>query len=235
MGTALRIVLLVSLAGTGVARGGVTLHSTLGIVNAQSYNRMDPDFDGGIGRYGFYQNAESADDFTLATTAKLDSVTLDYLVVSSQMPAQGVQLNLWTDAGGSPDALVYAGLIAPNHVIGAAFTDTVFGLTGLRLTADTTNQAIVLGPGTYWVTMKPVDTTNAGEAYFSVRDSNLVNGAATVGRDIVGSLYGSNAWFTLPFPGSGGTTSMEIVGTLVPAPGSLALLGAVFGVRRRGR
>ncbi|MBK7403738.1 MAG: PEP-CTERM sorting domain-containing protein [Phycisphaerales bacterium] len=218
-----------ALTSTGLAQ--VTLHSTLGIVNSQSYDRADPDLAGGMGFFGIPVEAESADDFTLATVATLTQVTLDYLTFFGQAPAGGVQVNILSDAAGIPGALIYSTQAQITSV--TSFTDTVFGLAGERITASVN---LPLAASTYWLTMKPIDYTAGGDAYFSVRDSTYVLGASVMGRDIAGGLYGFTNWTTLLSPASGGTTSMEIRGIPVPTPGVLAGLGAaigVCGVRRR--
>jgi hypothetical protein len=213
-----------------VAAGQVVLHSTLGIVNGQTYDRMDPDVHGGSAYYGSIVDVESADDFTLASAAILTSVTVDYLTFLGGTPTHGLEVNLWSDAGGTPGGLIASG-IQP-AIIASSFADTVYGMAGRRISAGV---SLPLTAGTYWITLKPIDLLSGGDAYFSVRDSTLVNGAATVGRDIIGNVYGWNTWTTLPYPGAGGTTSMEIMGEIIPAPGTLAGVGVlgVCGLRRR--
>lgn len=227
----LQIVALASGALASIGFAQVTLHSTLGIVNSQSYNRMDPDMYSGIGAFGSLVEAESADDFTLATGATLTTVTLDYLTTFGALPSGGVEVNIWSDASGAPGSLLYSAM-AP-VTASSAFTDGVFGASGLRLSA---NVSIPLAASTYWLTMKPVDLTPGGDAYYSVRDSTYVLGAPVMGRDIVGGLYGFTSWTTLLSPASGGTTSMEIQGIPVPTPGALAMAGVLcarVGRRRR--
>jgi hypothetical protein len=211
-----------------VAAGQVVLHSTLGIVNGQTYDRMDPDMHGGSAYYGSIVDVESADDFTLGSAANLTSVTVDYLTFMGITPRDGVQLNIWSDSAGTPGGLLMS-MTAP-LLMASSFTDTVYGMVGRRMTLAPLS--IPLGAGTYWLTLKPIESS---DAYFTVRDSALVNGSPTAGRDIVGNVYGWTNWTTLPYPGLGGTTSMEIVGEIFPAPGTLAGVGVlgVCGLRRR--
>lgn len=236
MTNAPRLAIALCCAGAACAQAQVVLHSTLSIVNNQSYNRRDADFIGGFAQYGAIYNAQSADDFTLANSAYIDSVTLDYLMFNQRFPNDGVELSIWTDASNMPAMLLYNSLVTPNDVTMTPFTDTVYGMAGVRITADLHMVTPFLTAGTYWISMQPRDMTASGEPYFSVRDINFVNGSPTVGRDIAGTFYGSNNWVQLPMPGNGGTTSMEILGRYVPAPGAIAVLGgwaAMLGVRRR--
>lgn len=220
----------VGVAAGSVAWGQVSLHSTLNIVNGQTYNRMDFDTKGNP------DAAMTVDDVTFASSVIVTDVTLDYLSTSGLAPADGVELHFYASGGGMPGPLVASLHVGISDLSVTNWTDTVFGvgLKGTRVTAD--NPDFVLAAGTYWVGMVAEDYSG-GDTYYSVREYQTLGTSQVFGRDIWGSAHfgGGGSWVQLLSPAPGSMNSMEIRGYVVPGPGAsaLALAGLGWGVRRK--
>ncbi len=133
-------------------------------------------------------------------------------------------------------------LIGSGTASGGNFTQTPSGRIGFGFTEYTdlaSGLNLYLAPGTYWLAVVPQDTENVNHSY----NSN------TFGINQVGSSYLNEQFFNAGFLGANFTNannegpntfqafSAGVVGTVVPEPSSLIMLGsglvAAAGVVRR--
>jgi len=240
----------------GVA-SAVVLYDTTGMTDTQTYNSTTTSNQGqsyisGLGNPGSptsnnMWDQQACDDFTLATSADLTSVTADFLcpsTVTMHMPATGVLVEFFPTSGTLADNTPVAqAFLFGSDISGTTFSHTLSGLsystTGLRITVDLTSAGITLGPGTWWMSVQPVDETATGIAYYNVSGlgttgfkPNRRKGSTWHGNTYGGSF--TNTWAA--FTGSAQRDlSFKVEGTPVPTPGAAATLGLVglAAIRRR--
>jgi len=233
-----KLVLLAAVLMIPVASADV-LYDSLSIVDNQAYNAGNGDAISGMAVFGSISDLDACDDFTINQGYELDTVTRDYVTFLGGTPATGLLVEVFADLGGYPGETPVGSYMATGgEVSGSSWSDTIFGLLGRRLTATIPDGAIVLGPGTYYIDMLPVDTTANGDWYYTVRGA--VSGSDSFGRDGYADHgnnynggYGSTNWVSFNSLGYGaGDISQQITGT-VPEPASLALLGLGLVLLRR--
>jgi len=238
----------------GIA-SAVVLYDTTGMTDAQTYSMASTASQGqsyisGLGDAAATGNhlwdQQACDDFTLATSADLTSVTADFvcpLASTMHMPATGVLVEFFPTSGTlANNTPVAQAFLFGSDISGTTFTNTstttLYNGTGLRLTVDLTSAGITLGPGTWWVSVQAVDETATGIAYYNVSGfgttgfkPNKRKGSTWHGNTYGGSFQ--NTWTV--FTASQRDLAFKVEGTPVPAPGAAATLGVVglAAIRRR--
>lgn len=216
----------------GGGQRDTVIYSTLSFADGKTYDAGNGNAYSGAGLFGFIYDLQLADDFKTTGDNVLTHVTGDYLCFFGGTPANGLQVDVWTDTGAGPGSLVASQTVAVDQA--SSWSDPIFGLAGRRL-GGTVN--IPLSANTdYYIMIQPVDLTSGGDWYYQIRDLNSFIGGDSYGRDGGRGAggYGTTVWTSMASFGFGvGDTGMEI--RAVPAPGALALLGlgGLAATRRR--
>lgn len=200
-------------AATGAAAAAThaeVLHDTTAMTDNGAYDGLAENFLGGFAEHNVLLDQQSADDFDLLDRSSITSVTFDLLTHSpfaQAAPADGVLIEFWPDDGGAPTDGAIAAYFSTDFEL-TQFTDTVFGITGLRFSVDLTRAGITLGPGTWWASLVPVDETPSGINYKSIRtegfpighSGHVRDGGVAHGNGYQG-LYGTPNWEPFSFYG----------------------------------
>jgi MYXO-CTERM domain-containing protein len=217
------------------------IYDTLSITDNQIYDNGNGNARSGTGVFGSVSDLELCDDFTTTNNNVITHVVADSVTFLGRSPADGVHVEVFQDLGGVPsEAAVATAQVPAAFVSASGFTDTIFGLAGVRLSVDLAGAglSIPLAANTsYYIMIKPVDLTASGDWYYQLRDTGSFIGGDAYGRDGGEGAggYGTFTWVSMNNLGFGrGDTAMQI--SAVPAPGAAALLGLgalVVGRRRR--
>ena len=177
------------IGGGGIARADVLYDSTVFITDEGNWhNSFILTTIGGQALFGDFRDTQGADDFFMDGTYEITSVTGDYQSLGGgPPPADGVlveffsQTNDCTFDGGpcpeeSPVAAVLSIAVTVTTILPDIFEDA------FRLTVDLSGEGITLGPGTWWISITPVDLTP---------ETGLAAGQFT---SILGE-FGANAYF----------------------------------------
>lgn len=170
--------------------------------------------------FGAYRS--TVDDFTLTSTTDLTGYYGLYLSFSGALPVgSSMNLNFYSDAGGSPGAFVAT-------ASETGYSEMTTGRTWFgraEVVNHSTFSPITLGPGTYWVEMQIVGVENA----FHMVHAGVTGSEAWVNYADLGVGPGSAIF------GSAADMAFALEGDVVPAPSALALLGlaGLAGRRRR--
>ncbi|MBK7404249.1 MAG: hypothetical protein IPJ41_06345 [Phycisphaerales bacterium] len=215
----------------GSQRSGNVIYSSLSFTDNQAYANGNGNAYSGLGAFGAVYDLMLCDDFSTTGDNVITQVTGDYVTFFGGTPANGLQVDILQNNGGTPGALIASQTAA---VTGAAnFSDTLFGLAGRRLTA---NVNIPLAANTnYFIMIQPVDLSSGGDWYYQIVSASS-NGSDVHMRDggRGNAGYGFSNWTSSgAYNGFAGTSGMEI--RAIPAPGALALLGlgGLAATRRR--
>ncbi len=205
----------------------VVLYDTTDMTDNQTYDNSHPCLIGGFVQFGEFRDEQAADDFELTDTYLVTSVTGDFLnFTPGAFPAGGVLVEFFSDLAGTPSEVASSAALS-TAVIATPFTDTVFGNHGVRLTVDLKIEGITLSPGTWWVSIVPVDETSSGVSYAHIRTTSgpivgnpghVRDGGLDHGNGYPGGAYGTNDWWpssTVGLPN--GNLAMKIEGVLVVA------------------
>ncbi|HZW09920.1 MAG TPA: PEP-CTERM sorting domain-containing protein [Phycisphaerales bacterium] len=210
------------------------IYSSLSNTDNQNYNVGNGNAYSGRGAFGFLYDLQLCDDFTTTSDNVITHVTADFLTFFGGTPADGLQVDIFTDNGGTPSEGAIASVTVP-VTAASSFSDTIFGLAGRRLGADVN---IPLAANTsYFIMIQPIDLSSGGDWYYQVGNNGETRGGETHLRD--GGRgnpgYGVSTWTAYTsYYGTTNTTSMEIRAT-IPAPSALAVLGlgGLAAARRR--
>lgn len=164
----------------------------------------------------------------------MTSMVEDAVTFFGATPADGLLVEFFEDLGGFPAEAPAACYFATGgEVAVSGFSDTIFGLLGVRMTADISGGGIVLGAGTWWASLVPTDDSSGGDWYYTVRNTAEVILADSHGRDGggdhgtdcsvgyggYGGGYGFSDWTSFGTIGFGaGTSSRQISGDLGGVP-----------------
>lgn len=236
-----------TLAITVSAANADVLYDTLG-----DFNTGSQAYIGGFanpGHQGTFWDVQLAEDFAISDGPgfHITSVSADFTTTALggfQTPANGLLVEFFQDVGGRPANWQEAPPVA--SILTQSFTQTSLGDVGIgteaaQFTVDLSGDDIELGAGTWWVSVQPVDLTEDGTQYAWLRRSGGVNQIGEpIHRRNGGEAHGNGfpgGWGSFDW-GTGASTSgrlaLAVEGTMIPAPGVLALLG-IAGFINRGR
>lgn len=210
------------------------VYDTLKYVDTQNYGAGNGNAISGRAIFGTVFDLGLADDFELDGDYTMTSAVEDSVTFFGATPADGVLVEFFDDLGGFPAESPSACYLATGgEVSNTGFSDTIFGLLGVRLAADVSGGGIVLGAGTHWASIVPVDDSSGGDWYYAVRNTSEVLGADSHGRDGGGDHgtdcsagyggysggYGTSDWTSFGAIGFGaGTVSRQLSGDLGGTP-----------------
>lgn len=166
------------------------------------------------------------EDFTIADDAGwslTDFHTVQLWSSGASGVGTGYELSFWSDNAGAPGAP-----IASANVTNYSEVDSGrvwFGRPEMAIDVDF--DPIVLGPGNYWVEMRIIGPENS---FQMVRDAPAQGSQLWTNYDDLGGLLPGSDTFGAEFH-----VAFNLTGTVVPAPGSFALLGlgGFAAIRRR--
>ena len=195
----------------GIVQADVLYDSTAmtdkGTWNHESYST----YIGGAIFLGHDADIQAAEDFELSDTYDITSVTADYRKnFQDTVPGDGVLVEFFADLGGFPAEAAIAALLSSTFTaeqLGLVNPDG-FDIPGIRLTVDLMGEGITLGPGTWWVSITPVDVEPDGtDLYNAIASTAGVFGNNTRIRD--GGVDHGNG-----LPGSYGVDDWTLFGSL---------------------
>jgi hypothetical protein len=202
----------------------------MGMIGSQAYDAGNGNHLGGEGIFGSTNDLQLCDDFnTTATGFVINEVEVGNLTFGIAKPAKA-WVRIFSDAGGKPSEAAVAEINA-NVTTNTNFTDTIFGLVGVRSTVSGLN--IGLNPGTHYYI--DVQTQSTDWAY-TARDLNSFNGDDSYGRDGPNGQggYFTNTWVSMNNLGFGkGDSAYRVEATPEPTTLGLLALGALGLIRRR--
>jgi hypothetical protein len=200
--------------GQGWDMGGgsgtrAVIHDTLHFADNQTYDQGNGNAYSGQGAFGAIYDLQLSDDFSTTSDSTLTRVTGDYVCFFGQAPANGLQVDVWTNSGCAPGTLVASQTVPVSAA--SSWTDTIFGLAGVRLTGDVN---IPLTANTsYFIMIQPIDLSSSGDWYYQIRDNNSFNGCDSYGRDggRGNAGYGTFNWTSMANLGFGaGDAGMRV-------------------------
>jgi hypothetical protein len=162
------------------AAAQTVVYDTLSITDNGLYNRAFGDCIGVPPDQFDPFDLQLADDFALESQTMITRVTADFVSsITAQLP-DAVWVQFFADVDGAPSNDVTGELIAVGH---PAITVTDLGPlntpapnnNGVRLSIDVSSAGITLGPGTWWVSVQPVQLEVPGW-YWILRQLNVVVG-----------------------------------------------------------
>ena len=183
----------------GIVQGDV-LYDTTRMSKEGTWDASYSTFIGGAKFFGEDVDLQAADDFELDGTYGITSVTADYETNFGLPPVDGVLVEFFEDLGGFPSEVPIAQVFSAEFV--ATQIDIHPLIPGLRLAVDLSNEDITLVPGTWWVSITPVDTAPlGGETYNQLAsttgpfgiDTHVRNGGSDHGNGL-GGFYGVDDW-----------------------------------------
>jgi len=243
--------LILSLAIT--ANASEILYDTLRFVDEQLYDAGNGNAISGLYLFGQLLDRGITDDFVVPGDLgyELDTVTQDHLTFLGRSPADGILIEVFgqsTMLGHPPEVPLAAYFATGDQISASPFEDTVFGLIGRRFSVNLPDGAIVLPPGSYFISQIPVDTSDRSDWYYTARDNDSFIGTDSFDRD-GGFDHERDGWYFGGGSGGLGTTdfvslgelgfgvgdvSMRITGTEIPEPVSgVLLLASALIVRQR--
>jgi hypothetical protein len=231
------------------------LHDTLYMVDDDVWNSTTFHTIGGEWGPNYDRDSHCADDFLVpgALGYELDTVTIDVQAEEARDPYNGILVEVFADLAGFPgEAPVSWYMASPGEVSSSLWDPSYY--YGIRYTATIPDGAIVLAPGSYFMSIVGVSTIpqpppELGNQWYAVRDTRPE--APHFGADTFARNGGQDHMY-LPFGGLPGLSSrtddfkslselgeglgdlsMQITGTEIPEPATLALLGLGILVLRR--
>jgi hypothetical protein len=221
------------IVGVGAASADV-LYDTLWITDDSAYETAYGNARSGRAVFGNLEDLQIADDFVVDGSSfpdgvRLTGVTQDSLCMLGNVPLDGFAVRVFADDGMSPlnDPLFDAAVPLDDALV-TYVPDPMFGLIGYRFELDILPTSIVLGPGRYWIDIQPIDTSDQGDWYYQIADTDAV---------IDGWVHQRDDWYQWWWGAHApATMAMRIEGVAVPGPSMGApLLAAVVWGRRRKR
>ena len=220
------LLLLVAAAVANATAAGIVkadvLYDTTDMTDNQTYDEGYTTFIGGEDVFGNPKDVQAADDFTIVSTYEITTVTFDYTAIPGLPPADGVLVEFFSDSKGVPDEVPIAAVLSTKFTA-TPYEDTVFNAFGLRLTIDLSGEGITLAPGTWWLSITPVDAgvfwVNAMTSGDFGNNTHLRDGGIDHANGFPG-LFGVDDW-TLVSSASAepdGDLAMKIEGTPVKPP-----------------
>ncbi len=226
----------IAIGGTDFVRADVLYDST-DMTDNQTYSDDLTSVIGGAGSFGGGKNftdSQVCEDFLLTGTFDITSVTGDFFTHPDEnaVPEDGILVEFFSDVVGTPAESPFAAVLTSQFTV-THFTDTVFGFNSrdniARITVDLSAEGITLDPGTWWLSIVPVNVSAGanGFNYSWLRTEFLVSGNITHARDGgidhgtgMPGIYGPDDWTPVDEIGSNepGDVSMKIEGTPVKPP-----------------
>jgi hypothetical protein len=242
---------LLSVGVLSSAAAADVLFDNLYITDNQLYSLGNGANIGGYAVFGVDYDLQLGDDFTVPAGPGylITDVTADFIGFNQGGPSYAL-VEIFQNVGGHPsEAPLFHGLFGPDTT---PFNDWM-GYIGKRMHADVSGGGFALGAGDYFVSFTPVTCAGFGNGdwhYQIVMDDNNPVGATRHIRDGgtdfphngyygfggFGGGYSTNDWQPATYAGyTNGDMVFKIEGTIVPAPGALALLGLAGLIGRRRR
>jgi len=224
----MRTLLVLALMAVPLAVSGqlYTCYDSLWIADNQTYDAANGDAWAGRGVFGQVYDLMVADDLPGSKDGGwIWYATGAYVTFFGNNPAEGAYVALYQDTGAGPsNKPMYEGVFPTTAT---PFTDTVFGLLGLKVTADLSRENWPCLDYAHWITIQPKDTTPSGDWYYIVRDldSRIGNDAYMRDGGRAAGGYGTTVWVSAGTLGFGAGDSAIKVECWIPEPATLSLLG----------
>lgn len=196
---------------------GDEIYNTLWITDQQAYSGGNGDAWAGRGVWGALYDLQVVDDVLFPDDCCIHELVRDYLTFFGAAPANGAYVALyWMTGERRPEELAFIEVDGvPMEV--AYFTDTVFGLVGVRGTVRP-GGSLCAPDGSWFVETQPHDESESGDWYYVLRSGTCLN-ADIFFRDggRANGGYGCTTWKgTWDFGFGCGTAAMAVRGECDP-------------------
>lgn len=206
------------------------------LANADTLAANPQDFGAnfGLGFYsdgapGYFYSQQVAENFSLGSASTITGVNFagssEFFLFPDYTNIVGFNIQILADAGGVPGAVVYSEVIATGATSPALQGVNALGGNVYASTA-TFSSGVNVGAGNYWVSIGGILADGSGDAWVWADGTNDDGVAYTLNPN-------GGGWTAYNDGATSGT--FEIVGTAVPAPSAMALVGlsALAAGRRR--
>ncbi|MCC7290831.1 MAG: hypothetical protein IT449_02080 [Phycisphaerales bacterium] len=151
------------------------IYNTLWITDRQDYINGIGDAWSGRGLFGELYDLQTVDDVLLAGDCCIDELARDYVTFLGAVPANGTYIALYEmTAEGRPEEQAFIEMDGvPMEV--AHFSDTIFGLVGVRGTVRP-GGSICAPAGRWFVETQPHDESEPGDWYYVVEGGICLDG-----------------------------------------------------------
>ncbi len=214
----------------------VALAAAAGMANADTLAANPQDFGAnfGLGFFsdgdaGYWYSQQVAENFSIGAASNVTGVNFagasEFFEFGDYTNMTGFNIQIMADAGGLPGAVIYSEVIATGATSPTLQGVNVLGSNVYGQSA-TFASSVALGAGNYWVSIGAVLASGAGDAWVWADGTN---------DDGIAFTTTPNAGGWAPYADGATSGTFEIIGTVVPAPSSMALLGlgALAAGRRR--
>jgi len=192
---------------------GDEIYNSLDITDRQAYNAGNGDAWSGTAIFGQVLDLQACDEFRSEEDCCLDVVIRDYVgFIGNPSPANGSYVALYADTGNCVpvESAFCDGDGQPTST--ATFSDSIFGLVGMRNTVQT-DGACCVPAGSWFIEIQPHDESSNGDWYYCIRTTNEVRGCESYGRDggRAPGGYGFTTWTAFSTMGFGAGTISQAV------------------------
>lgn len=118
-------------------------------------------------------DAQIAEDVDIAEPTRLTRAFYDIFAYNSSVPAEGVWMQIFADAGGKPSAVMAAEDRVPPTRMKAEEISSPLQFKAYRLELDLSASAIELLPGRWWFVFQPLDEFTTGDWFYTIASISI--------------------------------------------------------------
>lgn len=196
-----------ALAAVRATSGQIVIHDTRAAVTGGTWNNYAASYIGGISgesQGGIPHDQQAADDFIVTQRIQLTSVLVDFIAELSPLPpTQGLLVEIFSNLPSNlpTEIPIFSTTILPTEIItmgtfplaggSPGNAGTIPNYTRLSWRVDFT-QTVILDPGTWWISMVPIDESPFGGLYHWV--GTTVNSSGFVSPFRCGGVDHGNSY-----------------------------------------
>lgn len=155
-------------------------------------------------------DSQVVEDFTLTQQTRLTVGVIDVMSHDGTVPAEGIWVQVYADAGGRPAEETAADWVALPSEYEAEEISSPLNFRAWRITINLSDADLDLDEGTWWVDFQPLDIKTTGDWFWSIGSvsiepigfpSHVRDGWEAHGNNYYG-LWGSTTWIPHSFRGN---------------------------------